>query len=88
MPINSGQLAVGTAATAIPFTSHQPWGISIHNDDNTDDLFVGGPGVTISNGLLINKLEHFDFALSALDRVHVVSSKTGHNISWLATTRG
>lgn len=88
MPINSGQMAAGTVATPIPFTSHQPWAIDIHNDDNADDLWGGGPGVTTTTGLQINKLEHFNFRLAALDRIYVVSSKAGHDLSWLATTRG
>ena len=88
MPIYSGQVSVGTAATVIPFTSHMPWFIDVHNDDNADNLWVGGPGVTSTTGLQVNKLEHFSFNLSALDRVYAVSTKAGHDLSWLATTRG
>lgn len=88
MPVYHGRASIGTAATVIPFTSHMPWTIDIHNDDNADNLWIGGSAVGTATGLQVNKLEHFTFNLSALDRVYAVSSKAGHQVSWLATTRG
>ena len=88
MPVHSGKLAVGTAATQIPVSSVMPWKIDIHNDDNTDDLAVGQAGVTLSTGLTVNKLEHMTFEAGPLDRFFVVSSKTGHNVSYVAITQG
>jgi hypothetical protein len=84
MPISSGQLAVGTAATEIPATCVMPWSLEVHNDDNTDDLFLGGPDVTITNGMRVNKLEQLRLDLTPLDKLYAVSSKTGHTISYLA----
>lgn len=83
MPLVSGQLAIGTAATLIPSRCTMVSRMEIHNDDNTDDLFVGGPGVTISTGMRVNKLEQLNLRLAALDEVFLVSSKTGHNVSYI-----
>ena len=84
MPITSGQVAVGTVATEIPETCTMPFRLEIHNDDNTDDLYLGGPGVTTSTGMRVNKLEQLQVRLAPLDKVYAVSSKTGHNISYIA----
>ncbi|HEY7825053.1 MAG TPA: hypothetical protein VIG24_19590 [Acidimicrobiia bacterium] len=83
MPLESGQVSVGTAATLIPSRCTMPSRMEIHNDDNTDDLFVGGPGVTTSTGMRVNKLEQLTLRLSPLDEVYLVSSKAGHNVSYI-----
>jgi len=84
MPIQNGQVAVGTAATEIPVTSVNPFLLEIHNNDNTDEVYLGGPGVTIANGLLLEKLESHKFEMTPGDRMFCVSTKTGHTVSWLA----
>ena len=55
--ITSGQVAIGTAATAIDGVWQNPSRITIHNLDNTDTLFVGNGTVTLATGLGIQKLE-------------------------------
>ncbi|HEY7824109.1 MAG TPA: hypothetical protein VIG24_14810 [Acidimicrobiia bacterium] len=84
MPISSGQIAVGTVATEIPETCTMPFRLEIHNDDNTDDLYIGGSGVTTTTGMKVNKLEQLQVRLAPLDRVYCVSSKNGHNVSYIA----
>ena len=84
MPIQSGQVPVGTAATEIPVTSVNPFLLEIHNNDNTDEVFLGGPDVTTSNGYQLQKLETIKFEMTPGDRMFCVSTKTGHDISWLA----
>ena len=84
MPISSGKIAVGTVATRIPETCIMPFRLEIHNDDNTDDLFLGGPGVTTATGMRVNKLEQLQVRLAPLDKVYAVSSKTGHSVSYIA----
>jgi hypothetical protein len=84
MLITSGQVAVGTVATEIPETCTMPFRLKIHNDDNSDDLFLGGPGVTTSTGMRVNKLEQLQVRLAPLDKVYAVSSKTGHAVSYIA----
>ena len=87
MALESGQVTVGTAATIIPATCVMPWSLEIHNDDNTDEVFLGGPGVTTATGMQLNKLERLRFDLSPLDYVYAVSSKAGHSLSFIKFTR-
>ena len=68
MPIQNGQVAVGTAAVVIPVTSVNPFVLEVHNNDNTDDVYLGGPGVTTSTGLVLEKLEDAFSALLVNDR--------------------
>lgn len=84
MPITSGQLAVGTVATAIPETCTMPFRLEVHNDDNTDDLYLGGPGVTTSTGMKVNKLEQLQVRMAPLDKIYAVSTKAGHQVSYIA----
>ena len=84
MPLSSGQVSVGTAATEIPATCVMPFSLEVHNDDNSDDLFIGGADVTTTNGMRVNKLEQLRVDLSPLDKLYAVSSKTGHALSYIA----
>lgn len=84
MPISSGQITVGTAATIIPETCVMPFAVEVHNDDNSDDLFLGGADVTTTTGMRVNKLEQLRVELNPLDRLYAVSSKSGHAVSYLA----
>jgi len=87
MPIQSGKTAVGTAATVLPITSPNPFLLTVHNNDNTDAVYLGGPDVTAANGLVVNKIETLQFEVTPGDRIWAVSTKTGHNLSWLAITK-
>ena len=84
MPVSSGRVSVGTAATEIPETCVMPFSLQLHNDDNSDDVFIGGPDVTATTGLQLNKLESLRLDLNPLDRVYAVSTKGGHNLSYVA----
>lgn len=84
MPVTSGKVAVGTAAVEIPETCVMPFSLQIHNDDNTDTVFIGGPGVTSATGMRLVKLESVRLDLSPLDKVYVVSTKSGHSVSYVA----
>jgi len=81
----SGQTSIGTVATLIDGVAWQnPVIMKLHNDDNTTDCFIGGPDVTISNGLKIEKLESFELTLFQANQLYAVSSKNGHTLSWIA----
>jgi hypothetical protein len=58
----------------------------IHNDDNTQAVYLGGPGVTAADGLTIEKLESLQFDLGPLEQVYAVSTKINHTISWMRQT--
>lgn len=87
MSLLSGQITVGTSATEIPVTSHQPWTIEIKNDDNTDAVYVGGPAVTTSNGLRLAKQERIELSMNPGDRIYLVSTQTGHSVSYLKISK-
>ena len=84
--ITNGQVAIGTAASAIDGVWHSPSRITIHNLDNTDAVFLGNQTVTITNGLELMKQATLQFELEPLEQIYAVSSKVGHKISWLRQT--
>lgn len=83
MAITSGQLSVGTVATIVDGTYNSNYRLILHNVDNTDAVFLGGPDVTISNGLALLKQETIQLEMNPLESVFVVSAKTGHLVSYL-----
>ena len=58
----------------------------LHNDDNTDAVYIGGAGVTTSNGLVLQKEQTIDIGIGPLEQLYAVSGKTGHTISFLRQT--
>jgi hypothetical protein len=83
LAITTGHTSVGTVATIVDGTSNSDFRLAIHNADNTAKVYVGGPSVTINNGLGIEKLTTMQFDLYALDELYAVSDKTGHIIHWM-----
>jgi hypothetical protein len=85
MPLLSGNTTVGTAATLIDGIAwHNPVLLHIHNNDNTDSVYIGGPDVTTSNGLKLLKQDSLELTLHQANQIYCVSSKTGHTVSWIA----
>ena len=83
MGISTGHTTVGTTATIVDGTSNSDFRLTIHNDDNTAKVYVGGPNVTINNGLGIEKLTTLQFDMYASQELYAVSNKTGHIIHWM-----
>jgi hypothetical protein len=84
----SGQTSVGTTATVIDgvLTGHDagnPYRLFIHNNDNTDSVYLGGSAVTTSTGLMLVKGVMIQLTVSPTDLLYAVSSKSGHIISWM-----
>jgi hypothetical protein len=86
MAISNGTTSVGTVATAIDGVWTNPSIITIHNNDNTAEVYLGGSAVTISTGLQLVKLESYQFQLQPLEQIYCVSTKNGHNVSWMRQT--
>ena len=86
MPISSGQLTVGTTPIQIDGSSVSNFQLHIHNDDNQNNLFIGNSDVTISNGLILQKLDSTELRLSPNDHVYLVSTSANHLVSWLKIT--
>ena len=88
MACYSGQTTIGTAATVIDgvLLNHyagNPYRLIIHNNDNTDAVYIGGSGVTTSTGLMMDKGEMIFLTVSPTDLLYAVSTKAGHVMSWL-----
>lgn len=84
MPLTSGVVSIGTAATLIDGTaSSNPIHLHIHNNDNSDALYIGGPDVTTNTGMQLVKLDSLDIILRPGNTVYGVSTKDGHTISFI-----
>lgn len=83
MTISTGQVTVGTAAVQLDGTSASMWQIHIHNHDQTDALYLGNGDVTTSNGLMLMKQDSIDLQMNPGETLHVISTKTGHVMSYL-----
>jgi hypothetical protein len=82
--LTSGQIEVGTTPVEISVKSNNPVVLHIHNDDNTTDCYLGPQNVTTTTGLRMKKQDSVELTLHQANTIWVVSSKTGHNISWFA----
>lgn len=81
----SGTTTVGTAATLIDGVAYNnPVLLHLHNNDNTDAVYIGGSDVTTSNGLKLLKEDSIEITLHQANQIHAVSTKAGHIISWIA----
>jgi hypothetical protein len=85
MALFSGTTTVGTAATLIDGVAYNnPVLLHIHNNDNTDAVYIGGPDVTTSNGLKLLKQDSLEITLHQANTIYCVSDKNGHVVSWIA----
>ncbi len=83
MAITSGVITVGTVASIIDGTYNSNFRLIVHNNDNTDAVYIGGPDVTTANGLRVLKEESIQLEMNPLESVYAVSGKAGHSISYL-----
>ncbi len=83
MAITSGNITVGTVASLIDGTSVSNFRLIVHNNDNTDAVYLGGPNVTTANGLKLDKGIILQLEMNPLDSVYAVSGKAGHIISYM-----
>lgn len=86
MSITQGQAAVGTAAVQLNNPQSMPGIVHITNQDNTDTVFVGGAAVTTSTGHGILKSDQIDIQIYPEQVLYAISTKGGHNVSWLHIT--
>ena len=85
MSLFSGQTSVGTVATLIDGIAWQnPVLLHIHNNDNTETVYLGGPDVSTSNGLRLLKQDSLEITLHQANQIYAVSSQNGHVVSWIA----
>ena len=86
MAITSGQITVTTSRVQVDGCSHNPSRLHVHNNDNTNDLFLGGETVTTSNGFQLNKLESIELELNPGESLYAISANNSHAVSWLRQT--
>ena len=85
MTLFSGTTTVGTAATLIDGVAWQnPVIMHIHNNDNSDSVYIGGSDVTTSNGMKLLKEDSIELTLHQANQIYCISSKSGHIVSWIA----
>jgi hypothetical protein len=85
MTLFSGTTTVGTAPTLIDGVAWQnPVVMHIHNNDNTETVYLGGPNVSTSNGLRLLKQDSLEITLHQANQIYAVSSQNGHVLSWIA----
>lgn len=84
--LHSGRNSIGTVATPIDGLYNGYANLTIHNDDNTDAVYIGGSPVTPATGLTLAKEQTLQFEISPLEQLHAVSTKAGHTISFLRQT--
>ena len=88
MAFYSGQTSVGTVATVIDgvLPNHyggNPYRLFLHNNDNTDAVYLGGSAVSTTTGLMVDKGVMIQLTVTATDLLYAVSTKSGHIISWM-----
>ena len=81
--ISSGQLTVGTVATLVDGTSTSDFRLTIHNMNNDDGIFIGGPDVTIANGMQLLKLETLRLDMSPMSELYAVANKQNLKLGFL-----
>ena len=85
--ITSGQVTVGTATPVqIDGSSVNPIYLTIHNNDNTKVLYLGGTGVSTTTGLVLLKEETLQFTINPGEALYAISGNGNHVISWLRQT--
>lgn len=84
--ITNGHTTVGTTPTLIDGLEVMPFRIHLHNNDNTDAVYLGDSAVTVNTGLKMLKEDSIDLIINPLEALYAVSTKAGHVISWLKQT--
>lgn len=81
--ISSGQVTVGTVPTLIDGTSTSDFRLTIHNMNNDDNIYLGGPDVTIANGMQLLKLETIQLEMSPSSELYAIADKLNLKLGFL-----
>ena len=85
--ITSGQVTVGTAEPVqIDGNSVQWTRLTVHNNDNTKVMYLGGSAVSTTNGLKLLKEETVQIDLAPGESLYAISASGSHVISFLRQT--
>lgn len=82
MPATNSAVAVGTTAVAVATSDTQPKFVYLQDGDYDGNslTFIGGPGVTVSNGIKLSKINVSVFQLLEYDTLHAVSTTAGGSV--------
>jgi hypothetical protein len=83
MAISSGVITVGTVPSIIDGTFNSNFRLIVHNNDNTDAVYLGGQDVSVATGLKLDKGIILQLEMNPLESVYAISGKAGHTISYL-----
>jgi hypothetical protein len=83
MAVTSGQLIVGQTRLAVDGVSTNPYRLHFHNNEATTALYLGGPDVTVNNGLRLEAHETLEMIVSPNSQIFIVSTSNNHEVSWL-----
>lgn len=83
MTISSGQITVLQTPTLIDGTHNSDFKLTIHNMNNDDGIFVGGPNVTIADGLQLLKLETMHLDMAPSSQLYAIANKDALKLGYL-----
>ena len=83
MAIVTGQLTVGTTAVPVNQPSVTPLWVHVHNNDNTNNLLVGGSAVTALTGLVLPKLDSLETVVNPNDVLYLLASSGTISASYM-----
>ena len=81
--VTTGHALIGLTPSVVDGTFNSEFRLTIHNMDNTDTVWIGNETVTVNDGLGIAKGQFIQIEMKPGDFIYAVSSKTGHEISWM-----
>ena len=74
MSLVTRQVTLGTAPTELAGPDVMAQFVTVHNDSSAQQVYVGGPAVTLSNGFHIDGKEEHTFTLYPGDALYGVAS--------------
>jgi hypothetical protein len=83
VPISSGQITVGLTPTLIDGTHNSDFKLTIHNMNNDDGIFIGGPNVTLANGMQLLKLETLQLEMAPSSQLYAIANKENLKLGYL-----
>ena len=85
MPIDTGQITVGTTRVQIDGSSVSEFKIILHNS-GSNTIYLGNESVTEDNGFNLHANSTLTLELPPLTRLYAVSGSGNHKMTWMRIT--
>ena len=72
--LTAGTTVIGTSPTMIDGLNVNPFRLHLHNNDNTDAVYLGGSAVSTSDGLKLNKEDSIELIINPLEALYAIST--------------